>query len=90
MGNVRLQEIPSGNDNGHGTKKWYFESALEIFEHASNKKCHCTFIYRKSQKLLKPVKITDTKCIFSLQITITPHTKILKWTFNPLHTNKQP
>lgn len=29
MGNVRLQEIPSGNDSGHGTKKRYFESALE-------------------------------------------------------------
>jgi len=29
MGNIRLQEMPSGNDNGRGTKKWYFESALE-------------------------------------------------------------
>jgi len=27
--NVRLQEMPSGNDSGHGTKKRYFESALE-------------------------------------------------------------
>ena len=72
MGNIRLQEIPSGNGSGHGTKKWYFESALELFKHGSSKKCHCTFIYRTSRKLLKPVKITETKCIFSLQTTTPP------------------
>jgi hypothetical protein len=66
MGNVRLHETPSGNDSGRGTKKRYFELALEIFKHASDKKGHCTFSYRTSQKLLKSMKITDTKCIFSL------------------------
>ena len=89
-GNVRLQDIPCGNDSGCGNKKWYFESALELFENASDKTCHCTFIYRTSQKLIKPMKITDTKYIFSLQTTTPPCTKIWKWRLNPLHTNKKP
>jgi hypothetical protein len=49
MGNVRLQEIPSGNYNGHGTKKWHFESALEIFEHASDKKCPVLLFKEKAK-----------------------------------------
>ena len=64
-GNVRLQEIPSGNDNGRGTKKQYFELALELFEYASEKKCHCTSIYR-------------TRRIFLLQNTTPPHPPIQK------------
>jgi hypothetical protein len=46
---------------GEALTSGYFESALEPFGDASDKKCHCTFIYRTSGILLKPMKITRSK-----------------------------